>query len=305
MLTVLLNDWEVSAFSNMSAVTHISVLLEQSIALLEVKPTDVLVDGTFGGGGHSSALRTRYPSINLICVDLDEAAQKRFDDLSLQATFVHANFKDADYILEQAKLTYANKVLLDLGTSTFQLLEDTRGFSFNSNAPLSMAFSSDGSHTGFNAYDIVNTWEESSIADIIYGYGEERSARKIARIIVEARAIAPITTSLQLAEVISSKIPRRGRIHPATKTFQALRIAVNDELGTIKAALDAWWQKIPSGGRIVVITFHSLEDRVVKHWIMAQTDGRNLTKKPFVPDEQELKVNPRARSAKLRGIEKL
>jgi 16S rRNA (cytosine1402-N4)-methyltransferase len=287
---------------------HIPVLLHESISSLDIHPGDTIIDGTFGGGGHSGEIIARYgTSVHLVCVDLDEAAKVRYDEAFstiTNAQFVQANFKDVDSILSAIGKESVNKVLLDLGTSTFQLLQDTRGFSFHSDTPLSMSFSEKGSHTGFDAYTIVNNWDESSIADIIYGYGEERSARKIARAIKEARELAPIATSGQLAAVIEHVIPRRGRSHPATKTFQALRIAVNDELGTITAALNGWWNVIVPGGRIVVITFHSLEDRIVKHWMRDQTQKRVITKKPIIASREELQANPRARSAKLRCIEK-
>jgi 16S rRNA (cytosine1402-N4)-methyltransferase len=173
-----------------------------------------------------------------------------------------------------------------------------------SDTPLAMTISEAGSHTGFTARDVVSDWQEDSIADIIYGFGEDRLARKIARAIVEARETAEIVTAKQLADIISAKIPRRGRIHPATKTFQALRIAVNDELGVISEALDSWWAQLPAGGRISVITFHSLEDRVVKRWMLAREDGTVTTKKPVAPSDEELERNPRSRSAKLRTIQK-
>jgi 16S rRNA (cytosine1402-N4)-methyltransferase len=291
-------------------VTHIPVLLDESVKILSISPGETIVDGTFGGGGHSTYILKHYSDIHLICVDLDEDAQIRFQELigtKSNVIFVHKNFKDAEEIIELAtekKFPLVTKVLLDLGTSTFQLLSDTRGFSFASDAPLSMAFSKEGSHTGFTAYDIVNSWEESSIADIIYGYGEEHNARRIAKAIIEARKEGTINTSKELATIISDRFPRRGRIHPATKTFQALRIAVNDELQTIQDALNAWWNIIPSGGRIAVITFHSLEDRIVKQW-MKEQNGTLLSKKPIPPTLSELQLNPRARSAKLRGIEKL
>jgi len=297
-------------------VTHIPVLLEPSIELLNIQDNDIVVDGTFGGGGHSALLLETNPSITLICTDLDESAEARFHarfNGVKNIHFVHSNFKDADKILESVGIESVNKVLLDLGTSTFQLLADERGFSFNSDTPLAMTFSSEGSHTGFTAYDIVNTWAESSIADIVYGYGEDTKARIVAKAIVEARKIAPIKTSLQLASIIEAVIPQRykpnhggKRIHPATKTFQALRIAVNDELAVIKEALDNWWARLAPGGRIAVITFHSLEDRVVKQWMMNPhlEQKRVITKKPIPPSEDALQENPRARSAKLRVIEK-
>ncbi len=286
---------------------HIPVLLHESIDGLAIAPGDIIVDGTFGGGGHSRTMLDEHDDIALICVDLDEAAQERYKEVigfNKHAMFVHANFKDADTILAVTGKKAVNKVLLDLGTSTFQLLADTRGFSFQSDAPLSMAFSENGSHTGFTASDIVNSWEEESIADIIYAYGEDRSSRKIARAIVEARELGEIKTSLQLADIIKAAFKSRGRIHPATKTFQAFRIAVNDELGVLKEALDAWWSRILPGGRIAVITFHSLEDRIVKQWMKTQTHERVITKKPIVASTVELQANPRSRSAKLRILEK-
>jgi len=288
---------------------HITVLLESSIDMLAIAPGDVVIDGTFGGGGHSKLFKERHgDSIELVCVDLDEAARARFDVIfgsQGKVHFVHSNFKDASHILSATHLNHADKVLLDLGTSTFQLLSDERGFSFHSETPLQMTFSREGSHTGFTAYDIVNEWAESSIADIIFGYGEDKAARKIARIICEAREAGPIKTSKQLGDIILSAMGRRGRTHPATQTFQALRIAVNDELGVIKEALDAWWQVLAPSGRIAVITFHSLEDRIVKRWMLAQENKRVITKKPIIPTPEELQANPRARSAKLRIIEKI
>ncbi len=283
---------------------HIPVLLTESIDALVLKDGDTVVDGTFGGGGHTRAILDQA-TVTLICVDLDEEARVRFDELvGDRARFVQANFKDAEQICKAAGVTTVDKVLLDLGTSTFQLLADTRGFSFQSDTPLSMTFSREGSHTGFTAWDIANTWQESSIADIIYAYGEDRRSRKIARAIVEARSSGSIDTSKQLATIIESALHRRGRIHPATTTFQAIRIAVNDELGVLKVALENWMQHLAPGGRIAVITFHSLEDRIVKQWMKAQTNERVITKKPITPSTQELQTNPRSRSAKLRIIEK-
>lgn len=287
---------------------HTPVLLQESVASLNIQPNDIVVDGTFGGGGHSTVIANALNGTGkLICVDLDEAAEARFHakfDGTSNVVFVHSNFKDTAHILEQAGVGTVNKVLLDLGTSVFQLLTDTRGFSFNSDTPLTMTFSEEGSHTGFNAYDIVNTWKEESIADIIYGYGEDRSSRRIARAIVEAREAEPIKTSLQLAMIIEAAVPRRGRIHPATKTFQALRIAVNDELGTLTTAMESWFTALAPHGRLSIITFHSLEDRLVKQWMKQQTTGFVTTKKPIAPSAEELQTNPRSRSAKLRTIEK-
>ncbi len=289
--------------------SHIPVLLHESITALMIKDGDIVVDGTFGGGGHSKEIYEAFGNkINLICVDLDEDAQKRFEELfkGKNPVFVHDNYKNAKDILLSAKQSKVDKVLLDIGTSSFQLDEDTRGFSFNSDSPLQMTLSKQGSHTGFNAYDIVNTWEESSIADIIFYYGEEPFARKIAKAIVNARSIKPIKTAKELGEVISLAIKRKGRLHPATKTFQALRIAVNDELSVLKEALSAWWSLLAPGGRIAVISFHSLEDRIVKQWMVRLEDEKRvITKKPISPSALETKSNPRARSAKLRIIEKI
>ncbi len=288
---------------------HTPVLLHESVDALNVTANDIIVDGTFGGGGHSTVIADALNGTGkLICVDLDEAAEVRFQEKFKDAknvTFVHSNFKDAAFILEAAGVQKVDKVLLDLGTSVFQLLADTRGFSFHSDTPLTMTFSEKGSHTGFNAYDIVNSWGEESIADVIYGYGEDRSSRRIARAIVTARAIKPIVTAVQLANVIEAAVPRRGRIHPATKTFQALRIAVNDELQTLKTAMEAWYEALNANGRFSIITFHSLEDRIVKQWMKEQDNARILTKRPIAPSDEELQTNPRSRSAKLRTIEKL
>ena len=300
-----------AAHSNASGQVHTPVLLHESVMSLDIAAGDVIVDGTFGGGGHSTVIAEQLKETGLlICVDLDEAAEVRFAEkfqTAKHVKFVHSNFKDVAVILSEAGVTIVNKVLLDLGTSVFQLLADTRGFSFHSDTPLTMTFSEHGSHTGFNAYDIVNSWAEESIADIIYGYGEDRSSRRIARAIVAARAITPIVTAIQLANVIEAAVPRRGRIHPATKTFQALRIAVNDELGTLTTAMNAWWDALSPHGRLSIITFHSLEDRLVKQWMKAKAEeslGSILTKKPIAPSDEELQVNPRSRSAKLRTIEK-
>ncbi len=290
---------------------HIPVLLHESITALDLHDGEVVVDGTFGGGGHSALILETSKVAKLIAVDLDEDAIARFDTRfhdDSRVVFINDNYKNAEAIVAQASLVSVNKVLLDLGTSSFQLDTDTRGFSFKSDTPLLMTLSASGSHTGFNAYDIANEWEESSIADIIFHYGEERAARKIARLIVEARAKGPIKTSGALATIIEAGIPRRGRIHPATKTFQAFRIAVNDELVTLKNALSAWWNVLSPQGRISVITFHSLEDRIVKLWMREQVQadvGRVITKKPITPSKQELAENPRSRSAKLRTIEKI
>ncbi len=293
----------------MEIAKHIPVLLKESIEGLSIKKGDVVVDGTFGGGGHSKEIYENFPDIKkLICIDLDEDAKNRYEDIFKNKThidFILDNFKNSEQILLKAKSSVVDKVILDLGTSTFQLLNDTRGFSFNSDTALSMSFSKNGSHTGFSAYDIVNSWGEDSIADIIFFYGEEKKAKLIAKAIVNSRKNTPIKKSSELASIIETVIKKRGKIHPATKTFQALRITVNDELQVIEQALDAWWRVLNKNGRIAVITFHSLEDRIVKRWMKKQTNERVITKKPIIPTAIELKINKRSRSAKLRIIEKI
>ncbi len=290
---------------------HIPVLLHEAIDGLAITPGDVVIDGTFGGGGHTNELIKQYgDAIKIIAVDLDEKAEARFQAVQKpkNVSFVAANFKDAPLILNEAGFDHADKVLLDLGTSTFQLLNDDRGFSFNSDAPLLMTFAERGSHTGVSAYDVVNSWAEETLETIFRGFGEEKRAKRIARVIAEAREAAPIKTSRQLAELIERLVPRQGKIHPATRVFQAIRIAVNDELTVIAAAIDAWWNVLPERGRIAIITFHSLEDRVVKRAFASYKEtgqGALVHKKPIVPGKEEIKHNRRSRSAKLRVIEKL
>jgi 16S rRNA (cytosine1402-N4)-methyltransferase len=263
---------------------HIPVLLHESITALDIHDGEIVVDGTFGGGGHSKAILEFNKNIKLIAVDLDEDAKERFEKSfkGTKAIFIHDNYKNAEAILEKSGQTIVNKVLLDIGTSSFQLDQDSRGFSFQSDSPLHMTLSKEGSHTGFNAFDIVNEWDEASIADIIFYYGQDSFARVIAKAIVKARALKPIKTSKELADIIALTIKRKGRLHPATKTFQALRIAVNDELTVLKEALSAWWKHLAPNGRIVVISFHSLEDRIVKQWMIAQEEPKRvITKKPL------------------------
>ncbi len=287
---------------------HVSVLLKESITYLNIKDGDIIVDGTFGGGGHSSVLRKEYPESTLICVDLDPKAKQRFMAHgfdSKKTHFISSNFKDATFVLSVAHKETVDRVLLDLGTSAFQLLEDDRGFSFRSDTPLSMAFGGDVGESGLSAYDIVNSWSPENLSLIIFRYGEEKRARKITQAIVDARERKPIATSYELALVIEEAIGTRGKIHPATKTFQAIRIAVNNELVVLEEALTNWFNKLSPGGRIAVITFHSLEDRIVKHFFKSQQLGRVITKKPISPTREEIINNPKARSAKLRVIEKI
>lgn len=284
---------------------HTPVLLRETIEGLHNIGVKVFVDGTFGGGGHSEVL-LQNPQAFVICVDLDPAARVRFDALPLpkdRCVFVQANYASVEEICKQAGKTNIDGVLLDLGTSAYQLLEDTRGFSFMTNTPLRMTFGEDVGASGLSAHDIVNEWDEENIALILYRYAEEKASRKIAKAIVEARKVKSIETSFDLATIIESCIKRKGKIHPATKTFQALRIAVNNELEILQKALGAWYAILSPGGRLAVITFHSLEDRIVKLF-MKSVQGRVLTKKPIAPTREEILSNPKSRSAKLRLLEK-
>lgn len=291
--------------------SHRSVLLQEAVELLEVKPTDTVVDGTLGGAGHSKEILKRL-STNGVLIGFDadkeaiERSQRAIGKSDATVHFIHSNFRHLEAQLRDRGITHIDRALFDLGWSGYQL-SGGRGFSFLKDEPLSMAYDDSQSLT---AAIVVNEWEEGSLADVIYGWGEERYARRIAKAIVEARARSRIETSGQLAEIISGAVPaiyRGGRIHPATKTFQALRIAVNDELGALEEGVRAAWKLLSEGGRISVISFHSIEDRVVKR-LFADWEkegiGTRITKKPLTATEEELSENPRARSAKLRVIEK-
>lgn len=291
--------------------THRSVLLHEAVDLLEVQSNDTVVDGTLGGAGHSKEILKRLGTGGiLIGFDADinaiERAKASIGQSTATVHFIHANFRHLEARLQEIGITRIDKALFDLGWSGYQL-SGGRGFSFLKDEPLSMAYDEAQSLT---ARTIVNTWEEESLADVIYGWGEERYSRRIAKAIVEARARKLIETSGQLAEIVAAATPalyRRGRIHPATKTFQALRIAVNDELGALDMGLRAAWKLLSEGGRLSVISFHSIEDRIVKQLFAAwekEGAGVRITKKPLTASEEELSQNPRARSAKLRVIEK-
>lgn len=292
---------------------HRSVLLQEALQYLEIRTDDTVVDTTLGGAGHAKEIVAKLGTNGtFVGFDLDhdaiERAEEALKGAACRVELVEANFRKLGSALSERSVREIDKVLYDLGWSSFQL-EAGRGFSFNTNDPLVMTYSKDAS--SLTAQKIVNTWGETSIADVIFGWGEERYSRRIARAIVERRDLKPFETASDLAEVIAKAVPsayRHGRIHPATKTFQALRIAVNDELGAITESLNAAWQHLKVGGRIAVITFHSIEDRLVKqHFASLEKSGlgRKLTKKPVVPSESELSQNPRARSAKLRVIEKI
>lgn len=276
-----------------------------------MSPRDVVVDATLGGAGHSLALAKRLGKDGtLIGFDLDHAAigraERALADAACRVVLVEANFRDIEHELISRGITAIDKALFDLGWSGFQL-DAGRGFSFLKDEPLSMSYRTDA--PALNAYEIVNEWAESSLADVIYGWGEERYARRIAHAIAERRASHPIESSRELGEIVSGSVPaayRYGRIHPATKTFQALRIAVNDELGALRDGIAGAWHLLAPGGRIAIITFHSIEDRLVKQTFLdlARADGVRITTSPITPREREVSENPRSRSAKLRIIQK-
>ncbi len=278
---------------------HYSVMPREVVAALAVQKGEVVVDATFGQGGHSKALKAEA-KIKLVALDADPMAGEGV---------VEANFGDLKEVMAKLGVTAIDKIVFDLGWNKGQLMSG-RGFSFMHDEPLVMSYS-ESPRSGFTAAEILNTFTEKALADIFFGYGEERYARRVAKAIVERRKTKPFETTLELVEVIKDAVPaayRRGRLHPATKSFQALRIAVNNELGVIEQGLNAAWQLLSCGGRIAVITFHSIEDRLVKRTFAAFVKGgggRLLYKKPLIPSQREVKENPASRSAKLRAIEKL
>ncbi len=289
---------------------HRTVLLNETIDGLNLPADAVVIDGTFGGGGHSAEVCKRNPGVKIIAFDQDKSvfqqAEERFDDCDV--TYVNSNFRDLDKSQTEGSV---DGIIFDLGLSSDQLENSGRGFSFKRDEPLLMTMKENPSSEDITAKDVVNTWEEESLADIIYGYGEEKQARRIAKQIVEARKKQEIKTTFDLIKVIEDAIPakfRKGKIHFATKTFQAIRIAVNDELGALKEGLEKGFKVLKSGGRMSVISFHSLEDRVVKKFFKEMEVGgkaRLINKKVIRAGDEEVKENPRSRSAKLRILEKI
>jgi 16S rRNA (cytosine1402-N4)-methyltransferase len=291
---------------------HRTVLLQEAIEILEIKPADVALDATLGGVGHSRLIAEKLGAEGqLIGFDLDSEAIARAKDIlhgsASQMLFINKNFRYIERELQAREIPHIDKALFDLGWSGFQL-NVGRGFSFLKDEPLLMTYG-DGI-SGLTAREIVNEWDEESIADIIYGWGEEHYSRGIARSIVEYRRTKSIESSLQLAEIVRRSVPaayRKGRLHPATKTFQGLRIAVNDEMGALRDGLSGAWNMLSPGGRIAVITFHSIEDRFVKQYFLKlETEGlgERITRKAVAPSREEIVENPRARSAKLRVVTK-
>lgn len=286
--------------------SHVPVLLGPAIEYLAIRPNGVYVDATFGAGGHSRAILERLKGGRLIALDADpraiDAARRIADS---RFTFVHANFRDLDRVLDRCKIPLVDGVLFDLGVSSMQLDDAERGFSLGKPAPLDMRMDPG---RGSSAYEILSTASERELAEIFFAFGEERSARRIARAIVARRAGGglPNTTS-EFAALVSGVLQRPGkreRIHPATRVFQALRIAVNDELDALRGGLAAAIARLRSGGRVVVISFHSLEDRIVKRSFRDDERLEVLTKRPIRPDLHELAENRRSRSAKLRAAQR-
>jgi len=277
-------------------VDHISVLAAESVAALALRPDGTYVDATFGAGGHSGRILAALgPSGRLVAIDADPGARTRaFADPRF--TLVHANFRDLASVLDGLSLPAVDGILYDLGVSSMQFDEGERGFSFREAAPLDMRLDPT---RGESAAEFIARVDETELADAIFRFGDERNSRRIARAI---KARMPRDT-MELAAVVSGAVHVRGkreRIHPATRTFQALRIAVNDELGALEDSLDAAFERTREDGRIAVISFHSLEDRIVKQRFRDDPRAVRVTRKPIVPGEAELAANPRARSAKLR-----
>jgi len=316
---------------------HKTVLLKETIESLNLSGKAIVLDATFGGGGHSKEILERYPNIKIIALDQDESAWRKakdkFKGLEKRIFFVNINFKDIvspepgtgefPCTWFRGGLVRFDAIIFDLGLSSDQLENSGRGFSFMKDEPLLMTMKENPSLDDLTAIDIVNSWGEESLADIIYGYGEERFSRRIAKGIIEARKKNNIKTTFDLVKIIGDSVPsayKRQRIHFATRTFQALRIAVNDELGALKVGLEKGFEilKKPArphdslgaggGGRMSVISFHSLEDRIVKRFFRDKKEKSEailINKKPIIPKEEEIKNNGRSRSAKLRVLEKI
>lgn len=293
-------------------VVHLPVLLQETIDGLQAKKGDIVLDATVGGGGHSEALCRAMGGGTFICLDVDEDAiersRERLKKCGCEFLFYRTNFRDLDMALDSLGIGTVHRALFDLGMSSFQLEESGRGFSFQRVEPLLMTMQSNSAPDALTAARIVNEWDAENIETILRSYGDERAAKRIAQRIVAARAEQPIQTSRELAGLIEQAAPRKGRIHPATKTFQALRIAVNDDFRALQEGLPKAWDRLEKGGRMAVISFQSMEDRLVKRFLKGKASAREgtlIAKKSIVPTAAEVQANPRARSAKLRIIEKI
>ena len=319
--------------------SHTSVLLQECMEGLAIKPDGIYIDGTCGGAGHSSEIAKRLTTGRLIGIDQDETAvqvaTQRLAPFGDRACVVHSNFCQLGSVCRELGIAHIDGFLADLGVSSYQLDTPERGFSYMADAPLDMRMDSrpqdhdnpeSRSEHFLTAYDVVNTYSEAELKRVLYEYGEERFAPRIAQRIVKAREINPIRTTGELVALIKEAIPaaaREGGHHPAKRSFQAIRIEVNRELDVIRPALEAALELLNPGGRLAVITFHSLEDRIVKQTFADMASGctcpkslpvcvcgkkprvKLVTRKPILPSEEELAVNPRSRSAKLRVAEKL
>ena len=311
----------------MSEFHHVSVLLEECIEALSIKPDGIYVDGTLGGAGHSSRIAAELTTGRLIGIDRDpvalEAAGERLKPFADRVTLVHSNFDEMDTVLKDLGISGVDGILMDLGVSSPQLDDGKRGFSYMADAPLDMRMNSEDT---LDARQIVNGWSYEELKRTLYDYGEERYAPRIAAAICKRREEAPIETTLELVDIIRGAMPAaalREKQHPAKRSFQAIRIAVNDELGSVERVMKRAVPCLNPGGRLAVITFHSLEDRIVKNAMAEAAKGcicprefpvcvcgrkpqvKIITRKPITSTEAELAVNPRARSAKLRVCEKL
>ena len=311
----------------MSEFYHVSVLLQECLDGLNIKPDGIYVDGTLGGAGHSSRIAAQLTTGRLIGIDRDpvalKAAGERLKPVADQVTLVHSNFSEVRQVLDDLGIEAVDGILLDLGVSSPQLDEAVRGFSYMLDAPLDMRM--DGG-AALSAHEVVNTWPQEELKRILYDYGEERYAPQIAAAICRRRAEKTIETTLELADIIRSAMPAaalREKQHPAKRSFQAIRIAVNDELGAVETVMKTAVSCLNPGGRLAIITFHSLEDRIVKNGMVAASKGctcppnfpvcvcgnkpkvKLITRKPITASEEELERNPRSRSAKLRVCEKL
>ncbi len=296
-----------------SAPVHQSVLAKEVVESLRLEPGDVIVDATVGGGGHAAEiLRRIVPGGKLIGIDADphalEIAARMLRDFGNEVILRHANFRCLDSVLKDVKVSAISGIVFDLGVSSYQLEDASRGFGIKTDSRLDMRMDP---HNRMSAFDVVNRAGEKDLADILYRYGEERFSRRIARAVVYARARKPIDTTKELARIVARSIPGRCRpraIHPATRTFQALRIYVNDELGALEEGLGKAIEHLEGGARISVISFHSLEDRIVKQAFKGFSNDKLMTivtKKPITPRDEEISSNPRARSAKLRVAERI
>ncbi|MBQ5607447.1 MAG: 16S rRNA (cytosine(1402)-N(4))-methyltransferase RsmH [Oscillospiraceae bacterium] len=311
----------------MKAFHHVSVLLEECLEGLDIKPDGIYIDGTLGGAGHSSRIVSRLTTGKLIGIDRDpvalQAAEERLEPYKDRVTLVHSNFSEMAQVVKNLGLSGVDGILLDLGVSSPQLDDGERGFSYMADAPLDMRMNS---QDALSAYTVVNSWSQEELKRILFDYGEERYAPRIAAAICRRREEAPIRTTLELVDIIRSAMPAqalREKQHPAKRSFQAIRIAVNDELGSVEKAMQKAIPLLNPGGRLAVITFHSLEDRIVKNAMTEASKGctcppsfpvcicgkkplvKLISRKPIVASDEELEANPRSRSAKLRVCEKL